>query len=45
MTAADRLGGLRSALVYIALAVGVVGEQRLAWFVGAPAAVLAIVLA
>ena len=45
MAIADPLGALRSALIYIALAAGVAGDERLAWFVGAPAAVLAIVLA
>ncbi len=44
MTARDSLGGARSALIYIALAAGVIGEPRLAWFVGAPAVVLATVL-
>lgn len=44
MTPTDRLGGLRSTLVYSALAAGVIGEQQLAWFVGAPAALLAIAL-
>lgn len=45
MTDSAPLGGLRSALVYIALVAGVLGAERLAWFVGAPAVILAIALA
>ncbi|MES1940664.1 hypothetical protein T5B8_10491 [Salinisphaera sp. T5B8] len=42
---ARRIDNLRSALVYLTLVAGVLGLPRLAWFVGAPALILAIVLA
>lgn len=42
---AEHLGGVRSALVYVALVAGVLGNERLAWFLGAPAVIVAVTLA